>query len=59
MGLAARKLFQLGIKIAKDNPDFGNPINVDTLEFMVSVGKGVLSIGKEILLPWNKKWQNF
>lgn len=51
MGLAARKLFQLGIKIAKDNPDFGNPINVDTLEFMVSVGKGVLSIGKEILLP--------
>lgn len=51
MGFAARKLLQLGIKVIKESPDFVHPANVDTVEFMVTVGKGVLSIGKEFLLP--------
>lgn len=49
IGSAARKLFQYGGKVIKDNPDFGNPLNAETVDFMVKVGKGVLEIGKDIL----------
>jgi hypothetical protein len=33
----------------KDSPDFGNPVNVDTAEFMVEIGKGAVNIIKEVL----------
>jgi hypothetical protein len=49
MGMAARKLLQLGMRVVKESPDFGNPINVDTTEFMVEIGKGALNIIKEVL----------
>jgi hypothetical protein len=49
MGIIGRKLLQAGIKIVKDSPDFGNPVNVDTAEFMVEIGKGTLHIIKEVL----------
>ena len=49
MGMAARKLLQLGIKVVKDSPDFGNPVTIDTTEFMVTIGKGAISIIKEVL----------
>lgn len=49
MSFAARKLFQMGMKVVKESPDFGNPITVDTAEFMVTIGKGALTIVKEVL----------
>jgi hypothetical protein len=49
MGFAARKLLQMGIKVVKESPDFGNPITVDTTEFAVTIGKGAFHILKEVL----------
>ena len=49
MGFAARKLLQIGSKVIKESPDFGNPISVDTAEFMVTIGKGAISIIKDVL----------
>lgn len=49
MGFAARKLFQMGVKVVKESPDFGNPVNIDTVEFAVAIGKGALSIVKELI----------
>lgn len=49
MCFAARKLLQMGIKVVKDSPDFGNPVNVDTAEFVVEVGKGILHVVKAVI----------
>ncbi len=49
MNYLARKALRYGGKIIKDNPDFGNPINVDGVELIFNIGKGILKVGKEIL----------
>jgi hypothetical protein len=49
MGIVARKLLQYGVKVVKDNPDFGNPITMENTDFILTIGKGILKVGKEIL----------
>jgi hypothetical protein len=49
MNILARKLYQYGGKIIKDNPDMSNPLNIDGVEFAITIGKGILKVGKEIL----------
>ena len=50
MSFLGRKLIQYGGKVIKDNPDFGNPITVDAVEFAVTIGKGAFKLAKELLL---------
>lgn len=49
MGGIARSLFKYSGKIIKDNPDIGSPLNIDTANFLLQIGKGIIKIGKELL----------
>lgn len=51
MNILARKLFQYSGKVIKDNPDIGNPLNAETVDFFIVIGKGTIKIIKEVIMP--------
>lgn len=51
MNFLLKQLLKNGGKRLKDihNLDASNPITIDTTEFVITIGKGIIHIGKEIL----------
>lgn len=51
MNFLIRQLIKNGGKRAKDlvELDAANPITIDTMDFAVKIGKGIIHIGKEVL----------
>lgn len=51
MGSLTRKLISEGLRYGEriNKVDGSNPLTIDSVDFFLKLGKGVLKIGKEIL----------